>query len=174
MLATVMNFFGSPFFNIVGGISTILMISGFFYTACLVLKGVVPVWYRLGIGLSTSTIAVFASSSEFSSLKSMLVDSKIFKEKNIMKIHGNDIDKAKGAKIFLVHWKDFQNEMSKILVLKEDSTALIIYAPQKEGRIDSQETLNQINQKRNSVIVNFRGRLMNDILTSLITANYGR
>ena len=102
----------------------------------------------------------------------MLTESKIFKEKNIIRINKNDIKKSAQAKIFLVHWKDFQDEILEILNLKQDNIALIIYAPQEEGTIENQETLTKINQQRNAVIVNFRGRLMNDILTSLITANY--
>jgi len=56
--------------------------------------------------------------------------------------------------------------------MKKDSTPLIVYAPQNEGRIEPQEVIDEINQHRNSVIVNFRGRLLNDILTSMITTSY--
>ena len=104
----------------------------------------------------------------------MLIDSKIFKDKNIIKINKNDIKKAHKANLFLVHWSDYQEAMNEILESKNDSTALVIYAPQSEGRIENQEMLNKINSQRNSIIVNFRGRLLNDILISLITANYER
>ncbi len=132
MITEITNFFESPFFSIVGGISTILMILGFFYIAYLVIRGVLPVWYRLGIGLSKSKIAIF-SLNEFSCLKNMLTDSKIFKEKNIIKVNKNDLKKACKLQILLVHWKDFQNEIHDILLLKKDNQSLIIYAPQ-EGR----------------------------------------
>ena len=169
----ITNFFNHPFFIIVGGLATILMIIGFFYTAYLVIKGVFPVWYRLGMGLSKRKIAIFAS-TEFESLKSMLVDSKIFEKNNVIQINKNDLKKAEKETIFLVHWKDYQEKIDDILALKKDSTALVVYAPQSEGKIEPQEKMDKINLHRNAIVVNFRGRLLNDILTSLITTSYDR
>lgn len=171
MLEPIINFFSSPFMTIVGGFSTLIMLIGAIYGIWHVLTGVVPVWIRLGKGLSKSTIAIF-SDNQYSSLQSMIVDSKIFKAKNIIHITKQDLKKATGASVFLVHWRDFQNDIHDILALKKDNTALIIYAPQSEGRIEDQDLLNKIDRERNSVLVNFRGRLMNDVLTSLITVNY--
>ena len=73
--------------------------------------------------------------------------------------------------MFLVHWKSFASDIDAILSIKQDATALIVYAPQAEGFIDS-APLAKINQARNSIVVNFRGRLLNDILVSLITTGY--
>lgn len=164
----IINFFNHPFFSIVGGIATIAMTAGFCYTVILVLKGVFPVWYRLGIGLSKRQIAVFAE-NEYTSLESMLIDSKIFYK--TIKINKNEIKKAEKETIFLVHWSEFKDEINEILTIKKDSTPLIIYAPTKEGSIDN-ENMDKINTHRNSVVVNFRGRLLNDIFTSLITTSY--
>ena len=171
MLDQVISFFSSPFMTIVGGFSTLIVIIGAIYSVWCVLTGILPVWIKLGKGLSKSTIAIF-SDSQFNSLKSMIVESKIFKEKNIIPITKQDLKKAANASVFLVHWKDFQSDMNEILTLKKDNTALIIYAPPNEGKIEDQDLLNKIDRERNSVLVNFRGRLMNDILTSLITVNY--
>lgn len=171
MLEHVVNFFSSPFMTIVGGLSTLIVILGAIYSVWCILTGIMPVWIKLGKGLSKSTIAIF-SDTQFNSLKSMIVDSKIFKEKNIIHITKQDLKRAANASVFLVHWKDFQSDMHSILALKKDNTALIIYAPQNEGRIEDQDLLNKIDRERNSVLVNYRGRLMNDIFTSLITVNY--
>ena len=167
----VISFFDHPFFVIVGGVSTILIILSFCYTMFLVVKGVLPVWYRLGIGLSKRKIAIFAS-KEYESLKSMLVDSKIFKERNIMQVNENDLNKAANESIFLVHWKDYHHKIDDILRIKKDSTALIVYAPQNEGRIEPPDIMEKINSHRNTIVVSFRGRLLNDIMVSLITTGY--
>jgi len=53
----------------------------------------------------------------------------------------------------------------------KDKTALIIYAPQELGFI-SKESMAKLNQKRNVMVTNFRGRLLNDITTSIITTSY--
>lgn len=144
----------------------VTVVIAFYFTV----SGLIPVLYRLGNALSSRKIAIFAS-AEFDSLQDMLIDSKLFKKKNILKINHNDLDKAANIKLFLVHWKDFQGVIDEILSNKNDSTALIVYAPQNEGRIDD-AALSKINLKRNSIIVNFRGRLLNDILISMITAGY--
>ncbi len=169
-METIINFFNHPLFTLIGNISTILVIVAFCYTAFLVVKGVIPVWYRLGIGLSRRRISIFAS-TEFESLKSMLVDSNLFKEKNIMQVNKDDLKKAEDETLFLVHWEDYQDKIDDIIALKKDSTALIVYAPQNEGRID-QDRMEKINSHRNTIVVNFRGRLLNDILTCLITTSY--
>ena len=170
MLKEIIDFFNHPFFIIMGGLATITVIIGVLYTIYLIFKGVLPVWYRLGIGLSKRKIAVFAD-TEFDNLKSMLVDSKIFKEKNIIKIDKNTIKKAKSTTLFLLHWQYAESEIDNILNIKDDSDALIIYAPQDEGLI-STNILRKVNLERNSLIVNFRGRLLNDILTCMITTCY--
>ena len=166
----IIKFFNHPFFIIVGGVTTIFMIVGFCYTSFLVIKGVFPVWYRLGIGLSKRKIAIFAK-DEYESLDNMLTDSKIFTK--TIQIHKNDIKKAEKESVFLVHWNEYKDKIDDILVLKKDSTPLIIYAPQEEGRIDN-SLMKKINSHRNSVVVNLRGRLLNDILTSLITTCYDK
>lgn len=164
------DFFNHPFFIVIGGITTTLMVLGFLYTIYLVFRGVFPVWYRLGIGLSKRRIAVFAG-SEFGSLNSMLTDSRIFN--TVVQIHKNEIKKAENETIFLVHWNEYKDKIDDIIKVKKDNTPLIIYAPTREGRI-SDDDMEKINVERNSVVVNLRGRLLNDILTSLITTSYDR
>lgn len=166
----ITSFFSSSFFTVVGGIYTLISILGLIYVIYLVIKGTLPIWYRLGIGLSKREIAVFAK-NEFPSLESLLVDSKIFKKNNIIQIHENSLKKAKGKSVYLVHWIDFSDKLNEILALKDDNTALIIYVPHTGEKLNN-EQLNRINEERNSTIVNFRGRLLNDILVSLITTSY--
>ncbi len=170
MFNVIINFFNHPFFIIVGGIATILMIIGFCYTSFLVIKGVFPVWYRLGIGLSKRKIAIFAE-KEFNSLNNLFLDSKVFTD--TIQIHKNDIKRAEKETLFVVHYKEFEDSISDIIKIKRDSTPLIIYAPQHEGYI-KQSIMEEINKERNSVVVNFRGRLLNDVITSLITTSYDK
>jgi hypothetical protein len=148
--------------------STLFVLCGAIYAAYLILAGVLPVLLKLGKGLSNRKICVFAE-SEYRSLETLLVDSNLFKKENIIPIHKNDMDKAGDETVFLVHWKDFENEIDDILRIKKDSTALIVYSA--PGAI-SHPNMEKIANKRNTVVVNFRGRLLNDILTSLITTAY--
>lgn len=170
MIQHIVDFFNHPFFVCVGGLTTLLAVVGLLYTIYLLIKGLLPVWYRLGIGLAKRKIAVFAE-DEFSNLKSMLVDSHLFKPKNIIQIDRESLKKAESVTLLLIHWKPFEAHIDEILRIKKDSDAMIICAPQKDGFIDN-GTLDKINAERNAIIVNFRGRLLNDILTSMITTSY--
>jgi len=169
---SIVCFFNHPFFIVVRGITSILIIAGFCYTGYLVIKGVLPVWYRLGLGLSKRRIAVFGSIENFESIKNTLSDSKIFKEENVVHISADNIDKAKDETIFLVDWQTFGDKIEQVFsARKNHQTPIIIYA--KPTSVP-QDKMNDIGNRANTVVVNFRGRLLNDLLTSLITTSYER
>ena len=159
-----------PIIGFVGGVSTVWLIISLLYTLCLWSKGILPVWYRLGMALSKRKIAVFAT-TDFPNLRGMLVDSRLFAPSNIIQIDRASLKKAQSATLHLVHWKDFKMQLDDILRIKRDSDAIIVYAPQSEGLIDA-ANFDKINAERNAIIVNMRGRLLNDIFTSMITTNY--
>ena len=106
------------------------------------------------------------------SLESLLLDSRLFRNRNLISIRDNgDIEKGRSATLFVVYWPDWIQDIVEILQQKKDGTALIVYAPQDKGIIPK-ETLTALNKKRNVMICNFRGRLMNDIVVSMITTSY--
>jgi len=162
------NIFNHPFFIILGGLATLFSVVVFLFTIYLFIKGIFPVLYRLGMGLAKRKIAIFAE-EEFDSLKSMLVDSKIFQPTNIVRVDKGSIKKAGDLSLFLVDWNSFGSEIDKIIDIKKDAAALVIYAP---PRAVSDIDMGKINSQRNSIIVNFRGRLLNDILTSMMTTSF--
>jgi hypothetical protein len=139
-------------------------------TGYLYVMGIFPALYRLGTGLAERKIALFAE-SEYTSLRKLLVDSELFKDKNVVQIHRNSINSAENHSLFVVYWAEFSDKLDDILRNKKDNVPLIIYAPQDKGRIEP-EDLETINQHRNVIIVNFRGRLINDILVSLMTTGF--
>ena len=170
ILGQMDSFFSLPFFTVFGGISSVIVIAAALYSGYLFWQGVFPVLWRLGHGLSKREIAVFADSM-FDELKQILVDSGLFKEKNIIKLGKGSIRKAEGISLLLMHWDAYKDELQEILRYKKDMHALIVYAPQNEDRIGPDD-INAINKNRNTIIVNFRGRLLNDVLTSMITTGY--
>lgn len=173
MLQSFISFFNHPFFVVIGGVSTVLMLLGFLYTIWLILRGVLPVWYRLGMGLSKRRVAIFASDEAYNGLKSALIDSGIFNQGNISQIRRDNTDKAKDYTIFLVDWSSVQEDFEKVFSARNNhQTAVIIYCP--SGVIIPQDIMSDIANRANTAVVNFRGRLLNDILTSLITTSYER
>ena len=168
----ITNFYNHPLFIIVGGLTVTLGVIGFLYKIICWIFGITPIIIRLGIALWKRKVAIFGSVEIFESIKSSLLDSKIFKEKNIVHIKSDNIDKAKDETIFLVDWETSGNQIEQIFSARNNhQTAIVIYA--KPASIP-QEKMSDIANRANTVVVNFRGRLLNDILTSLITTSYDR
>lgn len=146
-----------------GGFTGIMLVIG-------AIRGVIPVLWRLGKSLHNRKIALYAE-AEATSLTSTLVDSKLFKAKNIDVMGKKELGKGKDYSMMIVYYPEFKDCISDIISLKNDSDALIVYAPRDGGKIKD-DVVQAINNERNSIIVNLRGRLLNDILTSMITTNY--
>lgn len=152
----------------------VFVIAGMAWGGYLCWRGILPVIIRLGKGLANRKIAIFAKGDEFSRLKSLLVDSGLFDEKNICGISDEgDIGKAEQASVYLIHWPDWADAHRKILGKKPDGCALVVYAPSSGGKIPP-EAMNELDAHRNTAVTNFRGRLLNDIVTAMITTGYAR
>lgn len=135
-------------------------------------KGILPALWRLGNGLAKRKIAVFAQGDHLVELKNLLTDSKIFNKKNIIEVSSmQDFGRADQATLFLVFWHDWASDLDKILDKKSDQTALVVYAPRDLGDVPGGE-MKKINEHRNSMLTNFRGRLLNDLVSSMITTSY--
>jgi len=172
LINQITNFYNHPLFIIVGGLTVTLGVIGFLYKVICWIFGITPIVIRLGIALWKRKVAIFGSVEIFESIKSSLLDSKIFKEKNIVHIKSDNIDKAKDETIFLVDWETSGDKIEQIFSARRNhQTAIVIYA--KPASIP-QDKMNDIANRANTVVVNFRGRLLNDVLTSLITTSYDR
>ena len=136
------------------------------------ISGVFQVLIRIGRGLAKRKIAIFAKGDRIRSIRALLLDSKLFKLKNIVEITSlNDLGIAERASVFLIFWDDWKADLEKILYYKKDSTALLVYAPIESGNI-SEELMCRIGEQRNVTVTRFRGRLLNDIVISMITTSY--
>jgi hypothetical protein len=157
---------------VVGSIETILLIVGLIWAFILWVRGVSPALLRLGNGLAKRKIAIFAKHENLSSLKSLLTDSKLFNEKNICQItKKEDIGIAERATLYLVFWHDWIDCIDDILRKKPDACALIVYAPRNLGPIP-EDQMKKLDGYRHTAVTNFRGRLLNDIVTAMITTGY--
>ena len=161
------------FFEFYGFVSTIILIIILFVGMVLWFKGILPVLFRLGNGLVKRKIAIFAKSDNLNSLKSLLLDSELFSEKNIIEIRSNnDFGKSEKSTLFLIFWHDWgKKDIDEILNKKADKTALVIYAP-RDKELITDEDFKKINKERNVSIANLRGRLLSDIISSLLTTSY--
>jgi len=168
----IYNLFTHPVFITISGILTLIILISIVYSVYAFFKGILPALFRLGMGLANRKIAVFADNTKFNELNALLVESGIFKEKNITQIfHGGEIKKASDISLLLVYWKDFNKEVDDIIFNKKHSDALIVYAPHEDGRLSPDE-MNKLSSHRNTILVTFKGRLLNDIVSSMITTAY--
>lgn len=160
--------------NIFSYISTVLFIGVLLQGISLWIKGILPVLLRLGNGLAKGKIAIFAKNSHSKELEELLHTSGLFRRDNIIKINDiNSLYKSDNSSLYLVFWHDCQDEIEQILNQKKAGVPLIIYAPQELGFIPK-DKMAQLNNQPNTIVTNFRGRLLNDIIISLITGSYKR
>ncbi|WP_013334946.1 hypothetical protein [Gloeothece verrucosa] len=158
--------------DIFGYISTIIVIIITVKGIILWVRGILPVLLRLGNGLAKSRIAIFAKGEHLSILTNLLKDSGLFTRINIIYISDkSDIGRSENVSLYLVFWHDWENDIDDILSQKKDRVPLIIYSPPNLGRIPD-DKMRLLNEKRNTIVTNFRGRLLNDIMISLITGSY--
>lgn len=158
--------------NLIGYVSTALVVAAFIWGVILWAKGISPALLRLGNGLAKRKIAIFAKGDNLSSMKKLLKDSKLFSEKNICEItKKEDVGICEQATLYLVFWHDCTDYIDEILRRKPDGCALIVYAPRNLGALTS-EQMEKLDGHRHTAVSNFRGRLLNDIVTAMITTSY--
>jgi hypothetical protein len=156
-----------PVIVIVGGISFCLTALAILAVVLGWALGITPPLIRLGLGLWRRKIAIISSAENFRGLKECLVDSKLFRECNIVNLGTDNLEKSKKFSLLLVDWSSSKEAIEQIINGREnDQTPLIIYA--KPTTIPN-DIMSNIADRPNTVVVNFRGRLLNDIITSLIT-----
>lgn len=159
-------------FTVLKYVSPVIVGATVLYATYLCVSGFLPVLIRLGNGLKKRKIAIFAKGDALGSLEALFDDSKLFSAKNIIRIsQSGDFGRAEEASVFLVNWPDWQDELDRIVALKRDRTALVIYAPQGKGFLP-EASIALLEQHRNIVLANLRGRLLNDVVVSLITTAY--
>ena len=157
---------------IIGSIETLILIIGVIWAVTLWIKGISPALLRLGNGLAKRKVAIFAKSDNLFSLKKLLLDSKLFSEKNLCEItKKEDIGIAEQVTLYLVFWHDWADCIDEILRKKPDPCALIVYAPRNLGPIP-EDQMRSLDGYRHTAVTNFRGRLLNDIVTAMITTSY--
>lgn len=161
-IATIFEWLGYP--------ATIIAIGAGIWAVILWARGITPVLIRLGNGLAKRKIAIFAKDETLRSLEALLHDCKLFSKTNIIPIGSSgDIGKAESASVYLLNWMDFRDDVDQILRLKKDQTPLVVHAP--PGAIP-QDQMAKLANARNVAVCNFRGRLLNDLVTSMITTSY--
>ena len=151
--------------------STLVVIITLLVSIGLCIKGILPVMIRLGMGLATRKIAILGKEESVGTIMHLLKGSKLFNKTNVTSINSlNDIGEMEGKTLHIVVWEDWSVEdVFKIAEKKENASSLIIFA--KPGSIPN-EILPKLDEFKHMIVSNFRGRLLNDILVSIMTTSY--
>jgi len=166
----VVDFFNHPIFIIIGGITVLSAAIAILYRILCIILGVTPLVFRIGKALWRRKIGIMGDAESSRILMDCVVDSGVFKKRNIVQINNENIDKAKNISLLLVDWESCGTQIDEIFIARNNqNTAVIIYA--KAGSIP-QEKMAEIANRTNTLVVNFKGRLLNDILNSLITTSF--
>jgi 5S rRNA maturation endonuclease (ribonuclease M5) len=170
IIQLIIDFFNHPVFIIVGGLTLVFAAIGIIYRVVCIALGVTPLVFRIGKAIWRRKVAIIGSSEAFSSLTDCITDTNIFKRNNVIHIPTDNIEKVKEYTILLVDWETSGNQIEQIFIARKNhNTAVIIFA--KAGSIPH-EKMAEIANRSNTVVVNFKGRLVNDILNSLITTSF--
>ena len=155
--------------NAIGTATTIAAILAFFYKIICWFLGITPIVKRLGFGLWRREISIVAKTKDsFEDIKRDLVSSGVFRDKNIKYINDNNLLDLKKSSIILLH-EDMVNALEQVANSRPSRSGLIVYCPQK--RLEEAQ-MNLINSNPNSIVVNFRGRLLNDVIMMLVSTSY--
>ncbi len=134
---------------------------------------------RLGTGLQSRKISIIADAAEYTLLKKDLKDTGIFREDNVHRLKPETLDTPEKAAaelsdeslLIFIYTAPEQDELLKrVLAGKQTKAGLIVYARSKL----SEELFAEIGETSNAVIVNAKGRLLNDLLNLMMTTSLQR
>ncbi|MFN2502029.1 MAG: hypothetical protein ABR530_08460 [Pyrinomonadaceae bacterium] len=124
-------------FEILGYPATIIVLCGFVLTTVRYVRGAVPVGMRLGKGLSTRKIALFARDEGLATLREVVLRSSLFHEKNLRDVTDpSNFDNHEGTDFFIVYYPHWKDHIDLILGAKKDQMPLLVYCPSGADRID--------------------------------------
>lgn len=158
----------------IGLITTAIAVLTFFAAVVGWILGISPLMYRLGLGRWRRKIAIVANNEDYNLLQTDLVDSGVFREKNIHQVSATTLSKVKEANLLLVNYGSFTEAQIKTIIRNKRSKAgMVVYFPDfsPTNRIPD-DIAKLINNEPHTVLVNFRGRLINDILVTLLSTSY--
>lgn len=161
------------FFEIVGMITTSVMIFGGIVLFFGWFSGVFLVMKRLGLGRWYRKILIISTNDGGQCLKRDLVDSGVFREKNITVATDNNLADVKNSDLILYDYWKLPEYISDVLRNKQKEAGLVVYSPANNQRMPT-DAVEMINKEPFTVLVNMRGRLVNDILVTLMSTSYDK
>ena len=162
------------FINVVGIAMTVWAIIAGFFVFFTWNMGLWPMLKRFGFARWKRRILIVGDNERASSLKTDLVDSGVFREKNIDIASKGHLAKVKESSLILLDYKSFENNseiIKEIISYKKYNSGMVVYYPIGPKRIPDDIT-QEINNCQFTTLCNMRGRLVNDLVVTLWSTSY--
>ena len=165
----MIEFFKHDFFVVFGGLMATITLFAFAWGVYLFFKGILPVTLRFGSALAKRKVAIIGNADAQKLIKATLVSSKIFSAKNLYTCSPKDMEDIPLGAVVIVDWESCQDDFYHVQEFRANAQMpIIIFA--KPASIPP-ELLGAVANAPNTVVVNFRGRLLNDVLTAMMTSS---
>ena len=114
-------------------------------------------------------IAIIADPAALALLSADITNAKIIRQENICPIDVGHLDTVSDHRLILLNYGSVdEDQFRRILDKKQPNSGLIIYAPPPSRLPDN--LMSEIRDNHPyTLVVNFRGRLVNDVLTAMMT-----
>jgi len=160
--------------GVIGALTTLLLTVGGVLTFIEWNLGIWPLMKRLGLGRWYRKVLIVGAANETKSLKKDLVDSGVFRADNIDEASESNLSDVEDASLVLLdYWSLNTEQVKKVISNKRKSAGLIVYSPMSKPRIPD-EISETINNEPFTTLVNMRGRLVNDLLVTLMSTSYDK
>lgn len=149
--------------HLIAILSALWLISGFLF-------GFFKLLARFGT-IHSRKISIVADVGDFDALKTDLTNTGIFKGSKVSRIDNQHLGNVRNSKLLLVDYRYVtDDQLTDILRDKNPKCGLIIYAPRvTPPKQLPNDLMEKIGNHPYTLVVNFRGRLVNDVLTAMMT-----
>lgn len=162
------------FFEIIGIFTTMSAIVAGAITFLGWTAGISLVMKRLGLGRWYRKVTIVSNEKCGKLLEKDLRDSGVFREKNINLIGEDSVADVKEADLILLdYWSIEPDKAQRVIDNKSKHAGLVVYSPMKKERLPFKVT-ERINEEPFTTLVQMRGRLVNDLLITLMSTSYDK
>ena len=157
------------FLNMIGYISSVITLVMLLTSVVAYVLGLFPVLKRFGFNRWKMKIAVVTDDNNLkNTVNTTLTKCKLIRKRNLEHV-SNGVLKTTDNYSLVVVCEDMLSKLDKIVDNLSSKTALIVYAP--KVRLND-EQLEYLNRQPVSALVNFKGRLIGDVINMLVSTEY--
>lgn len=158
--------------ELIGGATTAATIITTVVIVFFAITGLLKAMWRFGIGVAWRKVFIVADADARDELQGDLMRSGIVRKRNIKTMTRGQISNLKGARLIILDYGYLEeDETVRIVSQKDSDCGVLVYA--KPGTIPG-EVMEKLNLSQHVSVVNFRGRLVNEVLILLLSTSFSR